>query len=461
MTSNAALLTQLPARVAKAWGVFPSALRDDGSIEVAMTRPEDRVLIDNLRTVFQAPIVPVTTALGDIEQAIQRAYGIGAELLEEVTETPLKRHTSPVSSMTGISGFVDNLLAQACADRATDIHIEPFQERLFVRFRIDGILRPIAVPNDFHRIQALLVSRIKVMSQMNIAEKRLPQDGRIRFSRNGDAYDIRVSTLPVPSGECVNLRLLPRNKQTLTLPELGLQPDHLGVVRKLIQRPHGLLLVTGPTGHGKTTTLYACLSEINSTERKIITIEDPIEFLLAGVNQIQVHTKIGLSFGRGLRSILRQDPDVIMVGEIRDTETAEIAVRAALTGHLVLSTLHTNDAAGAITRLIDMGIEPHLVASSVSAVIGQRLVRKKCGQCKGSKVCTTCLGSGFRGRMGIFEFMPLDESFHDLILQRAPASAIREHAIQHGMRTLLADGQFKADAGVTTMEEIHRVVEAS
>jgi general secretion pathway protein E len=458
-----ALLEKLPARVAAAWGVFPRAAQAGGVIEVAASRPDDVTLLDNLRTLFQSPVVLVPSTLQDIEQAIQRGYGIGARLLEQIPETANESLVLPSrANDSGIGQFVNDLIARACEVRATDIHIEPFQGRLLVRFRIDGLLQLVPVPAGLARVQGLLTSRIKVMAQMNIAERRLPQDGRIHFPYGEEAFDIRVSTVPVPSGESINLRLLPRNRKALALQDLGIGPEMLGSLQRLIHKPNGLILVTGPTGHGKTTTLYACLAEINSSERKIITIEDPIEFLLAGVNQIQVHAKIGLTFGRGLRSILRQDPDVIMVGEIRDTETAEIAIRAALTGHLVLSTLHTNDAAGAIVRLIDMGIEPHLVASSVSAVIGQRLARRTCSACEGSGVgCPACSGSGLRGRTGLFEFLLLDESFHDLILKRAPASAIRQLATRKGMKTLSEDGQSKVDAGLTTMAEVSRVVEVA
>jgi type II secretory ATPase GspE/PulE/Tfp pilus assembly ATPase PilB-like protein len=458
---NKQLLEALPARVALAWGVCPLRRRLDGAVEIAAEASADRNLLDNLRALYQSPVALVETSKADVVSAIQRVYGVGATLLEYVRPAAADPVGSLEASESGVSKFVNALIERACLERATDIHFEPYKDRMVVRLRIDGLLHSVPVPGHLLRLHPLISSRIKVMAKMNIAERRLPQDGHIHFVYGEQAFDIRVSTLPLSHGEGINLRLLPRDRSALALSDLGMSPEVLESVRQIIRRSHGLLLVTGPTGHGKTTTLYGCLGEMNAGERKVITIEDPVEFQMAGINQIQVHPKIGLTFSHGLRAILRQDPDVIMVGEIRDRETADIAIRAALTGHLVLSTLHTNDAVAAVTRLVDMGIEPHLVASSVSAVMGQRLVRRVCGACAGasSAECEACRSSGFRGRLGLFEFLRIDDTFHSLIVQKAPASLLRKQAVHAGMRTLRGDGMSKTGLGLTTFQEVERVVD--
>jgi type II secretory ATPase GspE/PulE/Tfp pilus assembly ATPase PilB-like protein len=381
--------------------------------------------------------------------------------------------------------FVNQIIWEAFKDRATDIHFEPAEDELRIRYRIDGILHQTPMPPQLKRYQAAIISRIKVMSGMNIAEKRLPQDGRINVRIKGEEIDIRVSTVPTVYGESVSLRLLTRGKIFLTLDKLGFDPMEETAIRDIVLKPHGIMLVTGPTGAGKSTSLYAFLSSINSVTKRIITIEEPVEYELKGINQIAVRSDIGLTFAMGLRHILRQDPNVIMVGEIRDLETAEIAIRAALTGHLVFSTLHTNDAPSAFTRLVDMGIEPFLVASSVEAVLAQRLVRNICPACKTERKveldflrkigfpereipstkfyhgvgCETCRALGYQGRQGIYELLVVTEALRPLIMNRAPASTLAQKAMEGGMRTLRNDGWVKVKAGRTTIEEVLRVTQ--
>src|SRR5439155_446484 len=377
---------------------------------------------------------------------------------------------------------VVNLLIENAIDaEASDIHVEPFEDTLRVRYRIDGVLFDQEAPP--RRLQAAVTSRIKLMAEMNIAERRLPQDGRIRVTLRGRRVDIRVTTIPTVLGESIVMRLLDRSSVFLALEKLGFAPGTLRHFESLIKRPHGIVLVTGPTGSGKTTTLYGALDKINLPDRKIITVEDPVEYQLKGVNQIPVKPKIGLTFATGLRHIVRQDPDVILIGEIRDLETAEIAIQAALTGHLVFSTLHTNDAPGAITRLQDMGVEPYLVASVLEGVLAQRLVRRICTACRvpdtpnaadlealgiegtsgrplyRGRGCDECRGTGYRGRTGIYELFPISEDARSLILKRAPSRDIRRYAIEAGMVTLRMDGWLKACESVTTVEEILRVTQ--
>jgi general secretion pathway protein E len=375
------------------------------------------------------------------------------------------------------------MLSQAVKARASDIHIEPYQNQLKIRYRVDGILYDKLSPPK--HIQSTLVSRIKIMAKLNIAEKRLPQDGRIEIKIADKNVDIRVSTIPTAFGERVVLRLLDKSNTLLRLSDLGMSGDKLKVFDGLIRNPHGIILVTGPTGSGKTTTLYGALSTINSPQINIITVEDPIEYQINGIAQIQVNPKIDLTFAKGLRSIVRQDPDVILVGEIRDLETAEISIQSALTGHLVFSTLHTNDSASAITRMIDMGIERFLVSSSVIAILAQRLVRVICEECKESYVpdneslesiglsleslkgkkiyrgrgCSACLQTGYMGRVGIFEFMILDDDLKNLILKTTDSNTIKRKAIEKGMITIRQDGAQKVLEGTTTIEEVFRVTQ--
>jgi general secretion pathway protein E len=415
------------------------------------------------------------------EQVIQGLHEEDTDLIiSEIEETgDLLDDTSDAP----IIKLVNLMLSQAVKDRASDIHIEPSQNRLKIRYRVDGILYDMLSPPK--HIQSALVSRIKIMAKMNIAEKRLPQDGRIEVKIGDKNIDIRVSTIPIAFGERVVLRLLDKTSILLKVSDLGMPQERLKEFDRLIHSPYGIILVTGPTGSGKTTTLYAALSTINTTDINIITIEDPIEYQLEGVGQIQVNPKIDLTFANGLRSIVRQDPDVILVGEIRDLETAEIAIQSALTGHLVFSTLHTNDSASAVTRLIDMGIEPFLVTSSVIAILAQRLVRTLCPACKEAHIpdeeslqnigiasemisgktvyrgggCSSCLKTGYRGRTGIFEMMMLTDAVKNLILKTSDANAVKRAAVEQGMVTLRQDGAAKVLAGVTTIEEVFRVTQ--
>ena len=363
---------------------------------------------------------------------------------------------------------------------STDVHIEPQERGLRVRYRIDGMLRPQPVPPEINQFYTSIVTRLKIMSRLNIAERRLPQDGRIKLRIRGREIDVRVSIIPMIHGEGVVLRLLDKSKMVFDLVNVGLPPEIIAVFNELIQLPHGIILVTGPTGCGKTTTLYSCLNELKSTTTKIITVEDPVEYQTEGINQIQVHAKIGLTFAHGLRSILRHDPDVILVGEIRDSETANAAIQASLTGHLVFSTLHTNDAASAFTRLIDMGVEPFLASSTVEGVMAQRLIRRLCKECREAYTpvdselpadfprplpevlyrpvgCRACRDTGFSGRTGIFELLRTDEGVRDLCVERASSSRIRQHGLENGMTTLRHSGWLKVVAGVTDVEEIARI----
>jgi general secretion pathway protein E len=379
--------------------------------------------------------------------------------------------------------FINQVLSDAIKQRATDIHFEPFEDDLRVRYRIDGVLYEVPCPPTIKHFQASIASRIKVMADLDIAEKRRPQDGRIDVKMDNEVYDLRVSIMPTPFGESIGIRLLPRSSPIVGLDGLGLSRSELDILEKAIEKPYGIILVTGPTGSGKTTTLYSCLSKINSPQRKILTIEDPIEYQLKGITQMQVEPKIGFSFANALRSMLRHDPDVMMVGEIRDMETAELAVRTSLTGHLVFSTLHTNDAAGGITRLLDMNIDSFLVSSSVVLIIAQRLVRMICPHCKvvykpepqllrafeadtgaatavyHGKGCEACRMTGFQGRTGIFEMLIISDEIRELILKKTPSHLIKQKAVSLGMKVLRQSGWEKIKQGATTIEEVLRVTQ--
>ena len=374
--------------------------------------------------------------------------------------------------------FVNQVILEAQRRRATDIHFEPQERELRIRYRVDGMLERAKVPDNLKEYQSAILSRIKVMSKMNIAERRLPQDGRINVRIGGQEIDIRVSTVPTVYGESISLRLLLRDRKKVTLTSLGYPPEERQIVENIILKPHGIFLVTGPTGSGKSTTLYACLQTINQPTKRILTVEDPVEYEIEGINQIAMRPEIGLTFATGLRHILRQDPNVVMVGEIRDLETGSIATKAALTGHLVLSTLHTNDAPSTVNRMIDMGIEPFLVASSTLLIMAQRLVRRICGNCKEEvqlsddvlkdiglepgtpvfrgKGCDKCGGTGYAGRQGLYEVMPITPALRDLILDRAATSEIQQAARRQGMLTLREDGLIKVKKGITTIEEVLR-----
>ncbi|MSU21340.1 MAG: type II/IV secretion system protein [Pedosphaera sp.] len=490
-TISAEAQKRISTKVAFQYTVLPTKFEDD-TLQVVVSNPFDTAMLCAVQFDAQCPIEFGLASKLEIEKALKKYYGVGAETLDEIAEDePIDLVVGDDKEITegdqeaSVIKFVNQIIWEAFKDRATDIHFEPAEDELRIRYRIDGILHQTPMPPQLKRYQAALISRVKVMSGMNIAEKRLPQDGRINVRIKGEEIDIRVSTVPTVYGESVSLRLLTRGKIFLSLEKLGFAPAEENALREIIIKPHGILLVTGPTGSGKSTSLYAFLSTINSVHKRIITIEEPVEYELKGINQIAVRSDIGLTFAMGLRHILRQDPNVIMVGEIRDLETAEIAIRAALTGHLVFSTLHTNDAPSAFTRLIDMGIEPFLVASSVEAVMAQRLVRTICQHCKieqkverdylrrigfpeseietakfwRGKGCVECREMGYQGRMGIYEILILNEALRPLILSRAPASTMAQRAIELGMRNLRTDGWNKVKAGQTTIEEILRVTQ--
>ncbi len=482
---------KISTKVAFQYVVFPTRI-EEGVLQVAVSDPFDAAMLNAVQFEAQGPVEFALATRTEVEKALKRYYGVGAETLDGMAEDePIDldvtgdREITESDQDASVIKFVNQIIWEAFKDRATDIHFEPAEDELRIRYRIDGILHQTPMPPQLKRFQAAIISRIKVMSGMNISEKRLPQDGRINVRIKGEELDIRVSTVPTVWGESVSLRLLTRGKIFLTLEKLGYAPADESALRELIIKPHGIVLVTGPTGSGKSTSLYAFLSTINSVHKRIITIEEPVEYELKGINQIAVRSEIGLTFAMGLRHILRQDPNVVMVGEIRDQETAEIAIRAALTGHLVFSTLHTNDAPSAFTRLIDMGIEPFLVASSVEAVLAQRLVRTICKHCKVEQTvdpaylrrvgfpeaeigvarfwkgagCESCRELGYQGRMGIYELLVVSEAVRPLIMNRSPATTIAQRAMEAGMRTLRTDGWNKVRSGVTTIEEVLRVTQ--
>jgi general secretion pathway protein E len=490
---GAELLELIPIGFAKEYRIFPIN-RSDGRLRVAVADPLDTRPLNDLAALARTRLEVAVSTPDEILRAINRSYerkaGQAQDFVEDIEggEAQLAGDLEPAdlldtSDEAPIIRFVNSLITQAYKQRASDIHIEPFETEMIIRYRVDGILYDVLSPP--HRAQASITSRLKIMSNLNIAEKRLPQDGRFRVRIAGKDVDVRVSTLPTAFGERVVMRLLDKASSVLTLEEIGMDPQMLRMVNGMITKSHGIFLVTGPTGSGKTTTLYAALTRLNSREKNIITVEDPIEYQLAGVGQIQVNPKISLTFAAGLRSILRQDPDIIMVGEIRDGETAEIAVQSALTGHMVFSTLHTNDAAGALTRLVEMGIEPFLAASSIVGILAQRLVRRVCPSCReayrptpemlremglGTAVapdavfyrgagCSECMGIGYRGRQGIYELLTVDEQVRDLLLQNKDAASIKSAATKKGMRTLRDAGLAMALAGETSIEEVLRVTQ--
>ena len=488
------LALKIPAKFAYQYKIVPIR-QENHHLFVAVTNGFDLHALDDLRLLLECEIKPVLCPEKELLKALKNLYGVGAETMQALSDEDKKsgkivKAAVPQAPTDGsedasIIKFVNQVIREAFFERATDIHIEPYEDDLVVRYRVDGILHDIPTPSAIKNFQSAIISRIKIMSDMNIAEKRLPQDGRIQFNIDKETIDLRVSSLPIIHGESIDLRILPRSQMYLSLEQLGLPEIYLGSIESLIKKPHGIMLVTGPTGHGKTTTLYACLSKINTPDKKIITVEDPVEYQLKRINQVPVHPKIGLTFANGLRSILRQDPDIIMVGEIRDQETAEIAIRSSLTGHLVFSTLHTNDAPGAVTRLIGMGIEPYLVSSSVEAILAQRLVRLVCPKCKVSYKpsqeilahlyndtadndfviykagpgCEECRHTGYKGRTGIYELLILDDDLRRLVLEKMSTGNIRKEALAKGMTTLRQDGFRKVKAGLTTIEEVYRVTQ--
>jgi general secretion pathway protein E/type IV pilus assembly protein PilB len=470
--------------------------RQNGTLVVATGDPYDVYSLDELQTLTGLRVQPVLASTREIARLIKTHFGVGGEtvtamvqergeeveLLEaiEADDSELAKQAQEAS----VVKLVNEILVEAANERASDIHIEHEEKALRIRYRIDGILQTQSLPPEINRFQAAIVSRLKIMSHLNIAEKRLPQDGRIKMRVQNREIDVRVSIIPMIHGEGLVLRLLDKGRMVFNLANVGMLPDTYGLFKQLLDRPHGIILVTGPTGSGKSTTLYSALNEIKDETLKIITVEDPVEYQQPGISQIQTHHKIGLTFAAALRSILRHDPDVVLIGEMRDLETAESAIQASLTGHMVFSTLHTNDAPSAFTRLVDMGVEPFLVASTVEGVMAQRLVRTICPECKiqykpeHSEVprdfpgfdskepdvptlwkgagCRACRQTGYRGRAGIFELMVTGEEIRELVTQRVNAGVIRKHALAAGMITLREDGWRKVLKGMTTIEEVAR-----
>ena len=481
------VLSLFPARLLLRDELLP--LRRVGNeIEIATSRLFATQGLDGLKALTGLRLRPVLATSEVINREMKKRLGVGADTIgtldveagvQVVDENGgTDNNLDEAAEDASIIRFVNQVLKDAIELRASDVHLEPFEDELRIRYRIDGILQEVPVPAQIKRFQPAIVARVKILSHLNIAEKRLPQDGRIKVRIEDAEVDIRVSIIPMLHGEAVVMRLLRQNSKLRGAADLGMGDRELSCLRRVLQLPHGIVLVTGPTGSGKTSTLYTALNEINDAERKIITIEDPVEYQLRGVNQIQVSEKSGLTFARGLRSILRHDPDVVLIGEIRDQETAQIAVQASLTGHLVFSTLHTNDAAGALTRLVDMGVEPYLVASSLEAVLAQRLVRLLCPHCKQvdttaeshvyraklgikptAKVyravgCRECRTTGYHGRRAIFEWMDSSSEIRSLILKNASTDLIRNAACRAGMKTLAEDGRRLVEEGITTIEEV-------
>jgi general secretion pathway protein E/type IV pilus assembly protein PilB len=484
------LLSLFPARVLLKEELLPLR-RTNGTVEVATSRLFATQGLDTLKTLTGLKLKPVLAPSEAIQREMKKRLGVGADTIDTLgEEAPLQvvddegeedTNLDSAAEDASIIRFVNQVLKDAIELRASDIHLEPFEDELRIRYRIDGVLQEVPVPAQIKRFQPAIVSRVKILSHLNIAEKRLPQDGRIKIRLDNAEVDIRVSVIPMLHGEAVVMRLLRQNATLRGMDQLGMDEREVKSFRHILGLPHGIILVTGPTGSGKTSTLYTALNEINDSVRKIITIEDPIEYQLKGINQIQVSEKTGLTFARGLRSILRHDPDVILIGEIRDHETAQIAVQASLTGHLVFSTLHTNDAPGALTRLVDMGVEPYLVASSLEAVLAQRLVRVLCPQCKQPDVspaaqsfkaqlgfpantviyravgCRECRQTGYHGRRAIFEWMDTTNELRQLILKNVSSDVLREAARRTGLRSLAEDGWRLVRTGITTPEEVLRV----
>jgi len=487
------VLALVPRHIARRYKVVP-VYRHDNTLTVAISDPMDVDTIDSLRYILRVNVEPVVASKPDIEASLARYYGGGDDtvenMLQEITEGEIDLGISAKAAEFRIDEgteteadapiikLVGLIINEAYRSRASDIHIEPMEKRLRVRYRIDGVLHEVENPPK--KLQQTIISRLKIMSNMSIAEKRVPQDGRIEIPVMGKVLDLRVSCLPTNHGESIVMRILDKSSLLLGLSDLGFFTDQEEVINRVIGSPDGVFLITGPTGSGKTTTLYACLNTINKPDRKIITVEDPVEYQLAGINQVQVNAEINLTFAAGLRSILRQAPNIIMIGEIRDLETANIAVQSSLTGHLVFSTLHTNDAPSAVTRLIDIGVKPFLVASAVRAIMAQRLVRTLCPRCKEpytpskyemdmlkldpeemkkttiykGRGCSDCAKTGYRGRKGIFEIFVIDEEMRRMVYEKVSSNVLRNRAREIGMRTLREDGVRKIMAGITTPEEV-------
>jgi general secretion pathway protein E/type IV pilus assembly protein PilB len=489
VTVDPETLKSMPLKLVHRRTLMPLS-RQNGTLTVATGDPFDVNALDELQTLTGLQIQPVLASPREIARLIKTHFGVGGET---VTALVQERGQEEVELLEGLEAddselakmaqeasvvkLVNEILIEAANERASDIHIEPEESSLHIRYRIDGLLQTQKLPPEINRFQAAIISRIKIMSRLNIAEKRLPQDGRIKMRVQNREIDVRVSIIPMIHGEGIVMRLLDKGRMVFNLANVGMLEDHYAMFKKLIDRPHGIILVTGPTGSGKSTTLYSALNEIKDETLKVITVEDPVEYQQPNISQIQVNSKIGLTFAHCLRSILRHDPDVILIGEMRDLETAESAIQASLTGHLVFSTLHTNDAPSAFTRMIDMGIEPFLVSSTVEGVMAQRLVRTICQECKEQyephelpsdfpvqgKVklwrgagCRACRQTGYRGRCGIFELMLTGDSIREMVVQRVNAGAIRRKALEEGMVTLRQDGWRKVQRGITTLDEVAR-----
>lgn len=467
-------------------------VRENGHVQLAISDPFNLEAVDELSTLGHVRIEPVLASRNEILDQIKRNLGVGGDTIKELVaqradevdlldEIPAGMGELAESALApSVIRLVNELLIEALEQRASDVHLEPQEAGLVVRFRVDGLLRVQPVPPEINHFSSSIVTRLKIMARLNIAEKRLPQDGRINIRVQGREIDVRMSIIPMLHGEGIVLRLLDKQRMVFDLKGVGMPQDTYETFKQLIELPHGIILVTGPTGSGKTTTLYSALSEIKSPATKIITVEDPVEYQLAGISQIQVHSKIGLTFAAGLRSILRHDPDVVLIGEIRDGETATSAIQASLTGHLVFSTLHTNDAPGSFTRLVDMGVEPYLVASTVEGILAQRLLRKLCARCRRSVTydpadlpedfsvpgeaqfyepvgCRDCRDTGYSGRTGIHELLVNDEEIRHLCNERASTGTIRANALKKGMVSLRQAGFRKMAAGQTTLEEVLRI----
>ena len=485
-------VSHLPPQIAMHYHVAP--VRTEGEVLIVATAdPFADSLADELGLLLDRPVQLVLASADAIARAVRKHYGVAADTLEQMVasekigaaelggEATADLSEERLARQASVVKLVNQILADAIGHRATDIHFEPFEDELRVRYRVDGVLHEAGVPPAARHFRAAVVSRIKVMSSLDIAEKRLPQDGRAQVLLGGENFDLRVSILPTAFGEAANIRILPRSGLFMDLTALGIEGRDLAQLRTLIERPHGILLVTGPTGSGKTTTLYTCLAQLNRPGTKILTIEDPIEYRMRGLVQMQVHPAIDFTFARALRSMLRHDPDAMLIGEIRDLETAEIAIRTALTGHLVCSTLHTNDAAGAITRLLDMGLEPFLLASSLDAILGQRLVRMVCSGCMKpydpppelltrfahvlppepafvhGEGCRACRFTGFQGRTAITELLVMSEQIREMTVSHRHAADIKQAACKAGMQPLIETGMAKAACGLTAVDEVLRV----
>jgi general secretion pathway protein E/type IV pilus assembly protein PilB len=486
-------LKSMPIKLVHRRSIMPLS-RENGTLKVAVGNPFDVYALDEFQTYTGLQIHPVLASPREISRLIKTHFGVGGETVTAMVQErgdvelleDLEADDSEMAKMAqeaSVVKLVNEILVEAANERASDIHIEQEEHSIRIRYRIDGILQTQRLPPEINRFQAAIVSRLKIMARLNIAEKRLPQDGRIKMRVQGREIDVRVSIIPMIHGEGLCLRLLDKTRMVFNLANVGMLEDTYKTFKKLLDLPHGIILVTGPTGSGKSTTLYSALNEIKDDTTKIITVEDPVEYQSEAISQIQVHSKIGLTFAAALRSILRHDPDVILIGEMRDMETAESAIQASLTGHMVFSTLHTNDSPSAFTRLIDMGIEPFLVASTVEGVMAQRLVRTICPDCKveqqlpaddvppdfphtGGVVtvwtgagCRSCRQTGYRGRTGIYELMITGDVIREMCVQRVNASAIRSQALKEGMVTLRQDGWRKVLTGVTTIEEVARTTQ--